>query len=213
MQEGVEDDIQSLGLLQQSENPRDSENSEGRELGGDRVLQEKAVDSSDNNKEIEKVPATHEVKFLEGNDLQDGLEDKDHVESVLDLIREGCDFCVLLRPNECQSHCVEDDDAHNERIKILVLDDLEAHLADSVVSLDLGLWFALVALEIHLDPLFLKVSEQEVPIDLALLSVESVDDNFDEQVGDEQTAKDHVADEDVLVPRILSPFGLLANPN
>jgi hypothetical protein len=44
----------------------------------------------------------------------------------------------------------------------------------------------LVALELHLDPFFLEVGQQIIPINLALLLLKGVDDDVDEEVCNEQ---------------------------
>ena len=59
-------------------------------------------------------------------------------------------------------------------------------MPDVIGSEDLGSGLHLMTLQLHLDPLFLKVCERKVPIDLVLLCVERVDDHVYEEVSDEQ---------------------------
>lgn len=84
-------------------------------------------------------------------------------------------------------------------------------LSNSHICIDFGLWLCVIAFELELDVLFLEVGQPIISVYSPFFSVEGVDDDLNEQVGDEKGPEDHVDDEDILVDWILSSLGLKAN--
>ena len=121
------------------------------------------------------------------------------------------DSGINVYPHDGEDEGIQNNEGHDDGVEILVLDNLDAELADGAVCTNLRIRLQFVAFQLNLDPLFLKMRQFEITVDFFLLLVEGIYHYLDEQIGNEKGAENHVNDENVLVHQIFFSFWFQTN--
>ena len=198
--EGIEQDSQIFVLLNDFEDPTNSEWSDDRCWVTDfkaEVAREHTQPGCNYDGDIEFVPAISEVVSSECSQLDSCLNGVSDVESKVNRLQDSLQIVRFIIPGKGQAEGVDHDATENEVFKEPVSSDLMAFISEHASSrreFDQRLRF--VAHDQNFAPVGLHLVEHVVHLKCFLFGVENIDDDTYEHIQNEQGTENHEKDEE-----------------